>query len=371
MCRWFAYISATEPCLLEDVLVTPPHSISKQIHQHYLPKLLSHDPAVHAEPTTEAEITERNRLFNVDGFGMAWYTSVHSTFSHGLGNSTGYPALYKCIQPPLHDSNFRSICANTCSTVLLAHIRAATSTAITPTNNHPFTFGIHSIMHNGYISSFAKMKRKMCELMTQDAYEHIQGGTDTEHFAALLMSHLCPGEPDLKQSQPTGEEEQVPKAWGLYHTPSEMQAALEKTIASIIEIQREVLGSAAEPNDLNIAVTDGRSFVACRFRNHPTQQPPSLYYSTTAGATLNRMFPDHPAGPNGPNGPSKKGGKQAEGHNPHARKASVDHGKHVIIASEPSTYKDKEWTLIEKDRAVLVDSTGEMQVVEMKAWEAK
>ncbi|CZR58414.1 uncharacterized protein PAC_08306 [Phialocephala subalpina] len=368
MCRWFAYVSATEPALLEDVLVTPPHSLSKQVHEHYLPKLLSHNPKVHAEPTTEAEITERNRLFNVDGFGMAWYTNAHSIFSHGLGNITLYPAVYKCIQPPLHDSNFRSICANTYSNVLLAHIRAATSTPITPTNNHPFTFGIHTIMHNGYISSFAKIKRQMCGEMTQEAYEHIQGGTDTEHFAALLMSYLCPEEPDLKQEQPTGEDERVPKAWGLYHEPSEIQSALEKTIATIVKIQHKVLGQAAGPNDLNICVTDGRSLVACRFRNHATEQPPSLYVSTTAGATLNRQFPDHPAGPNGPNGPNKHEGKQGEGHNPHARNATADHGKHAIIASEPSTYNDKEWTLVEKNRVVLVDSVGDVQIEEMKAW---
>ncbi|KUJ07296.1 N-terminal nucleophile aminohydrolase, partial [Mollisia scopiformis] len=355
MCRWFAYISATEPCLIEDVLVTPNHSLSKQIHEHYLPKLLSHDPAVHAEPTTEAEITERNRLFNVDGFGMAYYSDAHSKFSHGLGNVTLYPACYKSIQPPLHDSNFRSLAANTYSNVLFAHIRAATSTAITPTNNHPFTFGIHTIMHNGYISSFSKIKRKMCQEMTQEAYEHIEGGTDTEHIAALLMSYLCPDEPDLKQAQPTADDEKIPKAWGLYHTPTEIQSALERTISTIIKIQQENFGQAAEPNDLNIAVTDGRSFVACRVRNHPTEQPPSLYYSTTAGATLNRQFPDHPSGPAGPNGPNKKEGKHME-----------DHGKHVIVASEPTTYKDKEWTLIEKNRIVLVDSSGNIQVEEMK-----
>lgn len=36
---WFAYISPTEPCLLEDVLVTPKHSLAKQVSEHYLPKV--------------------------------------------------------------------------------------------------------------------------------------------------------------------------------------------------------------------------------------------------------------------------------------------------------------------------------------------
>ena len=66
MCRWFAYISPSEPCLLEDVLVVPVHSLSKQVNSHYLPKLISHVPG---EETTESEISRRNRFNNVDGFG--------------------------------------------------------------------------------------------------------------------------------------------------------------------------------------------------------------------------------------------------------------------------------------------------------------
>ncbi|KAH6671768.1 nucleophile aminohydrolase [Halenospora varia] len=353
MCRWFAYISATEPCLLEDVLVTPAHALSKQVNEHYLPKLLSHDPAVHAEYTTEAEITTRNRLFNVDGFGMAWYTPVVAAFSppsSTIAKPKLYPALYRTIQPPLHDSNFRSICSNTASHVVLAHIRAATATAIAPTNNHPFTFGIYTIMHNGYIASFTDIKRKMCERMSQEAYQHIQGGTDTEHMAALIMTFLCPSSPSQQRKPSHEDASSVPAAWKEYHSVTEIHDAIQKTIDTIISIQSEILGNNAEPNDLNIVVTDGRSMVACRFRNHATEQPPSLYFSTTAGTTLNRQFPDHPDGAQG------RGGKK--GHNPDATKAAEDHGKHVIIASEPTTYEEDDWTLIEKNRAVLVEGGG-------------
>jgi len=393
MCRWFAYISATEPCLLEDVLVStyppsnppltsaklpaPAHALSKQIHEHYLPKLLSHDPAIHAEHTTEAEITLRNRLFNVDGFGMAWYTPVLSAFSPPVPASTKpalHPALYKNVQPPLHDSNFRSLCANTSSTVLLAHIRAATATAITPTNNHPFTFGIHTIMHNGYISSFAQIKRSLCASMSQEAFEHIQGNTDTEHLAALLMTNLCPTSNKHWPNPYSGEEGEAPfpAAWEEYHSVEEIHAALVKTISTINELQKAELGAKAQPNDLNICITDGRSLVALRYRNHATEQPPSLYYSTSAGVTLNRQFPDHPDGAKGPHGKGngktvngKRAAEGAEGHNPHAKRDADDHGKHVIIASEPTTYKEKEWTLIEKNRMLLVGPNGSVKVEEI------
>ena len=162
MCRWFAYISPTEHCLLEDVLVLPvstedmvrckyrrhrpdlpkAHSISKQVHEHYLPKLLSHHPD---GDTTEAEITARNRLFNADGFGVAWYTSAGEHFN-GLDGKR--PALYKNSKPPNNDANFYSICANTGTTACFAHIRAATATAVTESNNHPFVFGRHCLFHN-------------------------------------------------------------------------------------------------------------------------------------------------------------------------------------------------------------------------------
>lgn len=322
------------------------------MHEHYLPKLLSHDPSVHAEPTTQAEITTRNRLFNVDGFGMAWYTQTLSIFSPPTSASTPkaslWPALYKTIQPPLHDSNFRSICSNTASNVVFAHIRAATSTAITPVNNHPFIFGIHTIMHNGYISNFEKIKLQMCNEMSEEAYTNIHGGTDTEHLAALFMTYLCPSA----------------KEWDTYHSVSEIRTALQKTIDTIISIQAATSSiKIYEPNDLNVAITDGQSLVASRFRDHATEQPPSLYYSTSAGVTLNRQFPDHPDGADGPNGASNTDAKDGEqGKNPHAVKGRMEHGRHVIVASEPTTYKG-EWELIKKNRFVLVQG-GEVVGVE-------
>ncbi|KAF8215556.1 hypothetical protein K438DRAFT_1954281 [Mycena galopus ATCC 62051] len=37
-----------------------------------------------------------------------------------------------------------------------------------------------------------------------------------------------------------------------------------------------------------------RPLLAARFSEHATEHPPSLYFTTTAGATLNRKHPDHP-----------------------------------------------------------------------------
>lgn len=71
MCRWFAYLSNSEPCLLEDVLISPAHSLAKQVSEHYLPKLTHHEPDEDPK-ATEKEIAMRNRLFNADGLGVVW-----------------------------------------------------------------------------------------------------------------------------------------------------------------------------------------------------------------------------------------------------------------------------------------------------------
>ena len=67
MCRWFAYISTTEPCLLEDVILLPEHAIAKQVHERYLPYLTHYEPE-----TTPTERSLRNSPFNLDGLGLVW-----------------------------------------------------------------------------------------------------------------------------------------------------------------------------------------------------------------------------------------------------------------------------------------------------------
>lgn len=71
MCRWFTYISPTEPAILEDLLITPDNSLSHQVHDHYLPRLLPHDPHT-LDPKTEKLAAARNSLYNLDGLGIAW-----------------------------------------------------------------------------------------------------------------------------------------------------------------------------------------------------------------------------------------------------------------------------------------------------------
>jgi glutamine amidotransferase len=330
MCRWFAYISPSEDCLLEDVLITPAHAISKQVLAHYLPLLISHVPG---EETTQSEISLRNRLNNVDGFGLAWYTTTRQVF---VSDTFGpRPSVYKNSQPPTNDFNFHSICAQTSTTALFAHIRAATATAVTPINNHPFIFGRHTIMHNGLISDFLAVRRDMLDLLDKDTFEHIKGSTDSEHMAALYMTCLTRATGGGKAS------------WEKQYTIDEMKNALIEAFTAIIQLQIKTLGAAEmEANSLNVCCTDGSQLIGIRLRNHGIEQPPSLYYSTRAGVALNRKYPgNHDGTPNAK-----------------AVKNPMDHGLHVIIASEPTTYNLDEWELVPRNAAVLVDVSGKARV---------
>ena len=193
-------------------------------------------------------------------------------------------------------------------------------------------------MHNGVVTNFLDIGRDMCDMMDDDAYANISGSTDSEHFAALYMTFLTNGK---------GK-----KSWEQEYSVSEMRDAIKKAIEAVVQLQRSKLDDKAVPNSLNVAATDGTQIVAFRFRNHKSDQPPSLYYSTSAGVTLNRKYPDHPDG------------KEKE--DPQAPKKAEQHGSHVIIASEPSTYKAKQWTLIEKNHCIMVEKNGSVKLEEVK-----
>jgi len=327
MCRLFAYIGK-EPCLLEDVLIKPKHAISKQVNQHYLPQILQN----HTHTTEEKhEVEVRNKLLNIDGYGLSWYTRARSDFGECDGPR---PCTYHSVRPPINDTNFKRICANTSACTLFAHIRAATGvTKTVETNNHPFEFGRHLFMHNGSVAHFSDIKREILKRLSDDAYNNIFGTTDTEHVAALYFTHLG----DFQAE----------------HSLQEMKTALIKTLNDLRSMIKEFLDRTkgdslndlerAEEmaSSLNLVTTDGKKLICIRFRNHDVQQPPSLYFSTTAGSKLNRKFPGDP------DSPMKE--------NENAIKSADEHGRHVIVASEPSTYETSEWKLIKKNYMISVD----------------
>lgn len=329
MCRWFVYISPEEPCLLSDVLIDPANALSKQCSEHYLPQLLPQGQEHELDDAEDRLLTLRNSLLNMDGLGIAWYTQAAANYVKSVEGPR--PALYKSQSPPFNDFNFRSLCGNTETKCLLAHIRATSGSVVSQVNSHPFVFGRHVFMHNGAISNFLDIRRDMTDLMSYDAYCNVLGSTDSEHAAALYMTNLTGG----------GTKD----TWEKQYPISEMFNAMNKTVVQIMELQKKHLGQRAAPNSLNFCTTDGSELVAIRFRNHVAEQPPSLYWSEFAGRTLNHKFPGNPDAPHKVND--------------QATKSDEDRiGKHTIVASEPTTYDEAEWHLIGRNCALTVDGQG-------------
>ncbi|KAF8587056.1 N-terminal nucleophile aminohydrolase [Ramaria rubella] len=353
MCRWFAYISPSEPTLLEDILVTPKHSLAKQVHEHFLPKLFAHN-LESPERTTEAEIASRNFFHNIDGLGVVWYSSTRYEFVAPDNADYGaYPVAYKTLSQPLSDPNFLSIAAHTSTNVCFGHIRAAVPSPEHPIpvlsqyNCHPFIRGRFTLMHNGYVSHFSNVRREIFALVSDEEAGWMKGNTDSEALAAIFYTFL---------GQESGEGNDVVHIAPGTVDLAILKKALMRTFQAIIDVQKRVMkGKPLLPNDLNVAITDGKLLLCSRFRNHKTEQPPSLYFSTTAGVTYNRKFPGHPDGPHTTYGdgvgrcPEKKQEDKI---------APTDHGRHVIVASEPTTCKSEEWELVGKNECVMVDNNG-------------
>lgn len=131
--------------------------------------------------------------------------------------------------------------------------------------------------------------------------------------------------------------------WKKEYPVNAMRDAMLMTVLDILNLQQKKLGAKNTPNSLNFCATDGKKMVAIRFRNHATEQPPSLYWSEFAGRTLNEKYPGNPDG---------------WMMNKNATKDAEEHGKHTIIASEPTTYDEKEWHLITANCSLTVDEEG-------------
>ena len=325
MCRWFVYIGE-EPTLLEDILIKPKHSIVKQIDIHFLPKLhVTYDPHLGRSKLSSGVASDdhgANHFTNIDGFGVGYYTGVAAEFND---DGVNRPCVYKNTRPPLHDFNLVSLCAHTSTKCVFAHLRAGGS--LSPpveTSNHPFVFGRYMFMHNGFVGNFSKIKVALLQKLSTAAYENVFGATDTEHVAALFFTYL-------------GDD------WETEQPMEKLKNIMVNTLQHVLALVRESMkdNDKEVPHSfLNFAVTDGCQVLATRFSSNDELEPPSLYYSTAAGPTLNRKFPDHPDG--------KEVKKKAI-------RATEEHGKHAIVASEPNTYKMEDWELVPPNSFVLVD----------------
>jgi glutamine amidotransferase len=211
MCRFLAYRG--DPLLLEDLVSAPAHSL---IHQ-----------SMHA--------TEAKTETNGDGFGIGWY------------GERLHPGLYREVHPAWSDENLRSLCAQVRARLFFAHVRAATGTATTRANCHPFAAGKWLFMHNGQIGGWHSVRRRVESMIPDHLYPLRNGTTDSEAILLCAMAN------------------------GLDDDPAQ---AVAKTLAAILGLMRDA--GVREPLRFTASLSDGERIWA--FRWSSDLRPPTLYW---------------------------------------------------------------------------------------------
>jgi len=232
MCRFTLYLGP--PVRLSTFLTEPKHSL---IHQSY-----------HAE--------ERAEPLNADGFGIGWYAPRLSS----------EPAVFHQITPAWNNRNLSSMARVISSPCVMAHIRAASpGSDVNLANCHPFAHGEFLLMHNGRIGAFRKIRRRLLEGLTDEAFDVVKGSTDTEHLFAVFVDELVRNGRPVDSGAPTDGA-------GARELADRLVAAMRRVLALA-----HAEGSGAS-SFLNVAVSDGRHAAVSRFTDDTTEGAETLYY---------------------------------------------------------------------------------------------
>jgi glutamine amidotransferase len=211
MCRFLAYQGV--PIYLEDMIASPSHSLIAQ--------------SLHA--------SEGKTEINGDGFGLGWY------------GEREMPGLFRDLRPAWSDENLRGICQQVRSRLFFAHVRAATGSATTRANCHPFAAGRWLFMHNGQVGGFTTIRRRVEALIPDEFYSLRAGTTDSE---ALFLAAM---------------------GFGLEDDPPAAIAAMLGAVRAMMDA-----ADLAQPLRFAAALTDGHTLWA--FRWACDARPPTLYY---------------------------------------------------------------------------------------------
>lgn len=128
---------------------------------------------------------ERKEPLNGDGFGVAWYPKAQAQ-----------PALFKSISPAWSNRNLREIARVVRSSRILGHVRAASpDSQVNEINSHPFRFENLTFMHNGdlggfRLGGFRKFRRTLLNSLSEQSFQMIKGGTDSEHMFAVVIDEF-------------------------------------------------------------------------------------------------------------------------------------------------------------------------------------
>ena len=142
----------------------------------------------------------------------------------------------------------RDLAAQIASPLFLAHVRAATSTAVQQTNCHPFRYGKWLFVHNGVIENFQDIKRDLVFGIDPKLYPAIEGSTDSEIMFYLALT------------------------FGLVENPIE---ALEMMVGFIERISEDNWKSPSI--QMTLGISEGTRLIAVRYSTIGRSR--TLYYS--------------------------------------------------------------------------------------------
>jgi predicted glutamine amidotransferase len=258
MCRWMAYTGS--PALLYHLLFSPKHSLIVQ----------------------SVRSTMGNEVTNGDGFGVGWYGSStgnnachtmminHNMINKNNNNNAttnisnivmNKPALYRTVEPAWQDRNMHDLAQHIHSSMVLAHVRAASPSlrTIQQTNCHPFRYHQWLWMHNGVIRNFRQIKRDMILRIDPKYFPLIEGTTDSEAFFYLALTF------GLEKDPPT---------------------AVAKAVGWIVK--HSIASGAKYPIQMTVATADGNKLWAFRYSSEGKSR--SLFYSASTEALLDAFL---------------------------------------------------------------------------------
>lgn len=196
MCRHLAYLGP--PRSLEELLLTPPHSL---LQQSYAPRDM-----------------RGGGTMNADGFGIAWYP----------GDSV-QPVRHRRSCPMWADADLAGLARHTRSGAVLGAARSATvGMPVVETAAAPFTSGPWLFSHNGVLPGWPGSVQPLAETLPVRDLLTLEAPTDSALLWALVRSRL-----------ETGED------------PVEVLASLSRDVAAVEPDAR-----------LNLLLLDGRRIVA-------------------------------------------------------------------------------------------------------------
>ncbi len=173
---------------------------------------------------------------HTDGWGIATYQD-------------GWPSVEKKTTAAFSDRLFGITAERVYSTVLVAHVRAATVGVKSVANTHPFTAGHWTFAHNGTVTGFDRIRGQLERETNPELQQLRLGETDSEQYFLWLLSQL-------QQNRIFRLNDQPPE------TIVELLTDSVRTLASrCLDVDTEKIPR------LNFILTDGLAMTACRW-NH-------------------------------------------------------------------------------------------------------